>query len=81
MKTMNFKTLKASKKMQNSIARVEKRFGEMEKDYFVEHDEENRVGRGFYDGCQLTSHILQNINIVVAHDGTIQGQGAEFVAR
>lgn len=74
-------TLKASKKMQNSIARVEKIFGEMEKDYFVEHDEENRVGHGFYDGCQLTSHILQNISIVVAHDGTIQGRGVEFFTR
>jgi hypothetical protein len=63
--------MKASKKMLASIAKVEKKYGELDKYFFVERYEVNRVGRGFYDGCQLTSNILQSVNIIVAHDGTI----------
>ena len=64
------KTMKSSKKMEATIARMEKKWGKLNRDYFVEPRECNRVGRGFYDGCTLTSDILQNLNIVVAHDGT-----------
>jgi hypothetical protein len=63
--------MKASKKMLAAIAKVEKKYGELDKYFFVEWYETNRVGRGFYDGCQLTSNILQSVNIIVAHDGTI----------
>ena len=63
--------MKASKKMLAAIAKVEKKYGELDNDFFVESNEANRVGRGFYDGCQLTSNILQSVNIIVAHDGTI----------
>lgn len=63
--------MKASKKMLAAIAKVEKKYGELDKDFFVERIESSRVGRGFYDGCQLTSNILQSVNIFVAHDGTI----------
>ena len=63
--------MKASKKMLAAIAKVEKKYGELDRYFFVEKNEANRVGRGFYDGCQLTSNILQNVNIFVAHDGTI----------
>lgn len=63
--------MKASKKMLAAIAKVEKKYGELDKEFFVERLETNRVGRGFYDGCQLTSNILQSVNIIVSHDGTI----------
>lgn len=63
--------MKASKKMLAAIAKVEKKYGELDKEFFVEKNKANRVGRGFYDGCQLTSNILQSVNIIVAHDGTI----------
>ena len=49
---------------------MEKKYGELQKDYFVETIESNRVGRGFYDGCTLTCNILKSLHIVVAHDGT-----------
>ena len=68
--TMTQKNLKASKKMQATIARMEKKWGKLNKDYFVETIESNRVGRGFYDGCTLTCDILKNLHIVVAYDGT-----------
>jgi hypothetical protein len=63
--------MKASKKMLAAIAKVEKKYGELDKYFFVEENEANRVGRGFYDRCQLTDKILQSVNIIVAHDGTI----------
>ncbi len=62
--------MKASKKMLNGISRVEKRFGKMEKSFGVEFYECNRVGRGFYDFCDLHCRILQK-TITVCHDGTI----------
>ena len=49
---------------------MEKKWGKLNRDYFVETIESNRVGRGFYDGCTLTCDILKNLHIVVAHDGT-----------
>lgn len=62
--------MKASKKMLNAIAKVEKKWGELEKNFGIEPIEENRVGRGFYDFCELSCKILK-LQIVVAHDGTI----------
>ena len=62
--------MKSSKKMEATIARMEKKWGNLNRDYFVESIYRNRVGRGFYDGCVLTSDILMNLTIVVAHDGT-----------
>ncbi len=63
--------LKISYKMKQGISRVEKKYGAMNRRFFIEHDECNRVGRGFYDGCQLTCDLVQSRNIMVAHDGTI----------
>lgn len=63
--------LKASYKMKNAIKKLEKKYGAMNKRFFVERDESVRVGNGFYDGCQLTDDIIQSRNIMVAHDGTI----------
>ena len=62
--------MKPSKKMEATIERLEKKYGKLNRDYFVEAIEANRVGRGFYDGCTLTCDIIQSLNIVVAHDGT-----------
>lgn len=61
--------LKTSKKMQATITRLEKKWGQLNKEYFVEFYECNRVGRGFYDGCTLTSNIIKGLQIIVAHDG------------
>ena len=63
--------MKASVKMQKSITKVEKKYGELKKEFFVEQNPDNRVRRGFYDGCELTSDIFQSLKIVVAHDGSI----------
>jgi len=62
--------MKSSKKMEATITRLEKKYGKLNRSYFVEAIEENRVGRGFYDGCDLTCDILKNLHLVVAHDGT-----------
>lgn len=62
--------MKSSKKMEATITRLEKKYRKLNRYYFIEAREENRVGRGFYDGCDLTHDILKNLHIVVAHDGT-----------
>ena len=67
---MNNMSHKASKKMLATIARMEKKWGPLEKSFFVEHLECNRIGRGYFDGCTLTSDILQSLRITVAHDGS-----------
>lgn len=61
--------LKISSKMKKSIEKLEKQYGKLNKRFFIERDE--RVGNGFYDGCQLTDDIIKSRNIIVAHDGTI----------
>lgn len=63
--------MKASKKMLAAIAKCEKKYGKLEKDFFVETIESNRVGRGFYDGCQLTCKIIHSLCIIVNHHGEI----------
>ena len=63
--------LKISSKMKKAIVKLEKKYGKMNKRFFVEKDERVRVGHGFYDGCQLTDDIIKSRNIIVAHDGTI----------
>lgn len=62
--------MKSSKKMEATIERLEKKYGKLNRDYFVEQIVSNRVGRGFYDGCELTCDILKGLHIVVDHDGT-----------
>lgn len=62
--------MKRSKKMEATIERLEKKYGKLNRDYFVEQIISNRVGRGFYDGCELTCDILKGLHIIVAHDGT-----------
>lgn len=62
--------MKSSRKMMNGIAKVEKKFGEMQKSFEIEFDEVNRVGRGFYDYCDLYCPIMKK-TFTVAHDGTI----------
>lgn len=65
------KSLKPSRNMLKSIARLEKKYGgTLEKDFFIEKDPRVRVGRGFYDGCVLSDNILKSLYIVVSHDGT-----------
>ena len=62
--------LKISSKMKKSIVKLEKKYGKMNKRFFV--DEMNkRNGHSFYDGCQLTDNIIQSRNIIIAHDGSI----------
>lgn len=61
--------MKASKKMLEAIAKCEAQYGELQKDFFVEPIEANRVGRGFYDGCQLTCKLLKSLSIIVNHEG------------
>lgn len=64
--------MKVSKKMEKAISKVEKILGEMKKDYFVERDESCRVGRGFYDGCELSSPYYRGgMAIIVNHNGEI----------
>ena len=63
--------LKVSSKMKKTIDKLEKKFGKLNKRFFIERDERVRVGKGFYDGCQLTDDIIKTRNIIVAHDGTI----------
>ena len=70
MKSMKTTTLKASYKMRKAIERVEKKYGEMKKSFFVEIYESVRVGRGFYDGCELHCSILQK-TVIVNHFGEI----------
>lgn len=62
--------MKSSEEMEATIARMEKKWGKLNRDYFVKPIYRNRVGNGFYDGCILTSEILTNPTIVVCHDGT-----------
>ena len=62
--------LKASYKMRKTIGRMFKIYGAMNKHYFIERMECNRVCRGFYDGCELTDDIIKGRKIIVAHDGT-----------
>lgn len=66
-------TMKASSKMMQGISKVEKKWGALEKDFFVEQDESIRVGNGFYDGCGLYSKSLYGGQYIaiVAHDGSI----------
>lgn len=63
--------LKVSAKMRKAIAKLERKFGKLNKRFFVERNKGERVGRGFYDGCKLTCSIIQSLEFVVAHDGTI----------
>lgn len=63
--------LKVSNKMRKAIEKLEKKYGQLNKRFFIEMDERVRVGRGYCDGCQLTDDIIKSRNIVVAHDGTI----------
>lgn len=62
--------MKASKRMEATIARMEKKWGKLNREYVVELNESNRVGRGYYDGCILTCDILKSLHIVVSHDGS-----------
>lgn len=63
--------LKVSAKMRKAIAKLERKFGKLNKRFFVERNKGERVDRGFYDGCKLTCSIIQSLEFVVAHDGTI----------
>lgn len=63
--------LKVSAKMRKAIATLERKFGKLNKRFFVERNKGERVGRGFYDGCRLTFTFIKSLDFVVAHDGTI----------
>lgn len=62
--------MKASYKMTQTIKRLEKEYGQLEKNFGVEFYEMNRRGGGFYDYCKLSCKILKSLYIVVAHDGS-----------
>lgn len=62
--------MKKSKKMEATIAKMENKYGKLNRDYFVEQIISNRVGHGFYDGCELTCDTIKSLHIIVAHDGT-----------
>lgn len=62
--------MKVSKKMQSTIDRLERKYGKLEKSFGIELEPSNRVGRGFYDFCQLSCKLFQSLYIVVAHDGS-----------
>lgn len=62
--------MKASYKMKQTIKRLEKKYGPLEKYFDVEYDEVNRRGSGFYDYCELSCKVLKSLHIVVAHDGS-----------
>lgn len=62
--------MKSSKKMEETIERMEKKYGKLNRDYFVESIISNRVGNGFYDGCELTCDVIKSLDIIVAHDGS-----------
>ena len=63
--------LKISRNMKKAIEKIEKKYGKLNKRFFIERDKRVRSGNGFYDGCQLTDDIIKSRNIVIAHDGTI----------
>lgn len=63
--------LKISRKMKKAIEKIEKKYGKLNKRFFIERDKRVISGNGFYDGCQLTDDIIKSRNIVIAHDGTI----------
>lgn len=63
--------LKVSSKMRKGIEKLERKFGKLNKRFFIERNEGERVGRGFYDGCRLTFTFIKSLDFVVAHDGTI----------
>ena len=63
--------MKASSKMRKAIARIEKKYGEMEKDFGVEFYPQNRRGNGFYDYVILTCPILKSLNFTINHEGEI----------
>lgn len=63
--------LKVSAKMRKSIEILERNYRILNKRFFVERNKSARVGRGFYDGCKVTSPIFKSLDFVVAHDGTI----------
>lgn len=64
--------LKANSKMRKSIERLEKKYGTtLNKDFGIESNEQLRVGRGFYDYCELTCNTCENYKRTVSHDGVI----------
>ena len=71
MKQIENTPLKASYKMRKAIERLEKKYGELNKHFGVEHIAENRVGHGFYDYCQLRCDVLQGLGFIVNHDGEV----------
>ena len=71
MKNSENTSLKSSYKKRKSIGRLEKKYGELNKQFGVERLPENRVGRGFYDYCQLRCDILQGLGFIVNHEGEV----------
>ena len=64
-------SFRPSYKMRMSIARLERKYGKLNKTYGIEALPENRVGRGFYDYCELRCDILKNLGFIVNHEGEI----------
>lgn len=60
--------MKVSFKMKKAIARIEKKYGPMEKEYFNNVDENCSVP-GYWDGCEL--RWKSSLHFLVNHEGEI----------
>mgnify|MGYP000212972276 CR=1 FL=1 len=63
--------IRISKKMLKGISRVEKRYGLLDKLFFIDRDESNRHGQGFADGCELEKESMPGFCRCIRFDGTI----------
>ena len=62
--------MKAAYKMKQTIKRLEKKYGKLNKEFDIEVFKINRRGGSFYDYCILTCSVLKSLHITVAHDGS-----------
>ena len=60
--------LKISRKMQNSINRIEKKYGKLDKLF---GSEETPYNKKFYCYVLLSSNILESLNVLILHNGHI----------
>ena len=63
--------IKVTKKMEAAITECERKYGELEKDFFQEVIESNRHNPEYYDGCTLTCRLIQSMVILVDWEGNI----------
>lgn len=71
IKVMRAKCLRPSKAMKRSIEKLEKKYGKFHKKFWVEALPENRVGRGFWDYCEMRDGVVRSLGFLVNHKGEI----------